>query len=264
MLRLARTPRWLGWFALTAVLCVAFLLLGQWQWGRYETRAARADRVEAHYGADPVPVAEVVGERPLPVGQEWRRVVAQGRYEPAQTVLARNRPHDGEYGYEVLVPLRLDDGSTLVVDRGWAPNADEGAAVRPDVPAPPAGEVEVTGWARLGEPSLGRDMPPDQVASIHLPEVADRVGGPVLGGYLDLQEERGEGVAAAPERPRPLEEPDTGTGPHLAYALQWWLGIPVAVGYVLVALRREARTEAGLPARAPRPRKVRVWDEEDG
>lgn len=263
MLRLVLTPRWLGWCAATAVACVAFALLGQWQWGRYETKQARADRVEAHYAAEAVPVGEVVGEDALPVAEEWRRVVAVGRYEPAQTVLARNRPCDGEYGYEVLVPLRLDDGQTLVVDRGWVPNSDAGAEVRPDVPAPPAGDVRVTGWARPGEPGLERDMPPDQVASIDLPEIADRVGSPVLGGYVVLQQEEGEGVAAAPDRPAALDEPETGTGPHLAYAIQWWLAVPAAVGYLWLALRREARTAAGLPARE-RPRKVRIWDEEDG
>ena len=64
MLRLALTPRWLGWLALAVLVALACLWLGQWQWDKYEDRAARADRIEAHYEADPVPATEVLGEDP--------------------------------------------------------------------------------------------------------------------------------------------------------------------------------------------------------
>lgn len=258
MLRRALTPRWLGWSLLAVLLSVAFVLLGQWQWGRYEDKQARADRVEAHYTAAPVPVSDVVGTDPLPLAREWTRVTATGRYDAERTVLVRNRPRDGSYGYEVLVPLRLEDGSTLVVDRGWVPNSPKGAEVRPEVPAPPAGEVTVTGWVKPGEATLDRQMPQDLVASIHLPEVAPRVGGEVLGGYAVLQSED-----PSAERPASLDEPDTGIGPHMAYAIQWWLGIPAVWTYLWLALRRESRAASGEPV-AARPKKVRVWDEEDG
>ncbi len=55
--------------------------------------------------------------------------------------------------------------------------------------------------------------------------------------------------------------PDTDTGPHLAYAIQWWLVIPALWVFVVVALRREAQE---ADPSTPRPRKVRIWDEEDG
>ena len=63
------------------------------------------------------------------------------------------------------------------------------------------------------------------------------------------------------ERPDPLAVPDTDTGPHMAYAIQWWLVIPAGWVFVVLALRREAQEGVG---RAPRPKKVRIWDEEDG
>lgn len=256
MVRLALTPRWLGWFALAIAASVACVLLGQWQWGKYEDRSARADRIEAHYEADPVPVTEVLGQTPVPLEDEWTRVRASGEYVADERLLVRNRPLSGSYGYEVLVPLRLADGQVLVVDRGWVPNSPKGADVAPDVPAPPTGEVTVTGWVRLGEQSLGRDMPAGQLASIHLPEASERIGEDVLGGYISLQSEQ-----PRTERPEPLEVPDTGTGPHLAYAIQWWLVIPAFWVFLVMALRREARDGAQIGAR---PKKVRIWDEEDG
>lgn len=256
MLRLFLTPKWLGWLALAVLATLVCTWLGQWQWSRYEDKAARADRIEAHYGADPVPVTDVLTRQPVATERQWTKVTATGEYLPDEQLLVRNRPLEGTYGYEVLVPLRLAGGERLVVDRGWVPNSPKGADVTPPVPPPPTGTVTVTGWVQQSEPDLGRDMPAGQVASIHLPEVADRVGGPVLGGYVALDTEDPQ-----VERPAPLEEPDTGTGPHLAYAIQWWLVGPAALVFYVMALRREAG--AGTP-RAPREKKVRIWDEEDG
>ena len=39
-------------------------------------------------------------------------------------MLLRNRVRDGEGGYDVLTPLVLDDGTAVVVDRGWVPRND--------------------------------------------------------------------------------------------------------------------------------------------
>ncbi len=58
----------------------------------------------------------------------------------------------------------------------------------------------MTGWVRLGEASLGRDLPSGQVASINLDEVSEQVDGQVLGAYLELQQESPE--ASAPSRSR--------------------------------------------------------------
>ncbi len=256
MLRLALSPRWLGWLALAVLAALVCVWLGQWQWSRYEDKAARADRIEAHYDGDPVPVTDVLGPEAVPIDREWTKVTATGVYLPQEQLLVRNRPLQGTYGYEVLVPLRLPDGQRVVVDRGWVPNSPKGADVAPEVPPPPQGTVTVTGWVHGSETDLGKDLPAGQVASIHLPDVEERMGGPVLGGYVSLEAED-----PSVERPAPLEVPDTGTGPHMAYAIQWWLVVPAVFVLWVLALRREAGVES---PRAPRPKKVRIWDEEDG
>ena len=43
---------------------------------------------------------------------------------PRKTLLVRNRPFEGTYGYEVLVPFIDASGATVLVDRGWVQNAD--------------------------------------------------------------------------------------------------------------------------------------------
>jgi cytochrome oxidase assembly protein ShyY1 len=266
VLRVLATRRWLGALALAAAFAVLAFFLGQWQWHRYEERRERADRITAHYDAAPVPLGGLVGTGPLPLEREWTRVSVTGRYAAGEPLLVRNRPLEGTYGYEVLSAFNLPDGRNLLVNRGWVRNA-ESAQSRPEVPPAPTGTVVVSGWLRLSERSLGRDLPPGQVASINLPQAEQQLGTDLLGAYLVLDREQATG-GGAPPRPHRLERPDTALGPHQAYAFQWWGAM--AVGFVLVffGVRREYRDRLeteGTPTRprAARPRRVRVWDEED-
>ena len=265
MLRVLLSRRWLGALAAAAVLAVAAFYLGRWQWHRYEAKNARADRIESHYSAPAQPLRSVLGAEPLTLARDWTRVQDTGRYAGGSPLLVRNRPWEGIYGYEVVVPLVLSSGQAVLVDRGWVPNAARAAAL-PDVPPTPSGDVTVTGWARQGEPSLGRTPPAGQLASVNVAEAQRQVGVPLLGGYVALQREvLADG--STPPRPRALEKPDTDLGPHQAYAFQWWLAMPVGFVLVFFGVRREAR-EGGLSgvevaAAPPKPKKVRIWDEED-
>ena len=85
--------------------------------------------------------------------------------------------------------------------------------------------------------------------------------GSVLPGYLLLQSETlPDGTS--PPRPQALGDPDRDLGPHQAYAYQWWL--LMVMGFVLIpfGIRRELRLED--PEKYPaKPKKTRIWDEED-
>ena len=258
--------RWLGALAAAAVFAIACFYLGRWQWGRHVTKHERAHRITSHYTATPEPLSAALPDvrTPLPLAKEWTPVTVTGSYAADSLQLVRNRPNDGDYGYEVVVPLQVPGGGSLLVDRGWIPNANT-AAQRPDIPATPTGTVTVTGWLRPGEVSLHREMPAGQLASINLPEASRATGAQLYGAYLIVKSERsasGQHIARA----TPLAAPDTDEGPHLAYAFQWWLF--GAAGFVLVGVgvRREAlegRAVATGQPRQPKPRKVRIWDEED-
>ncbi len=45
----------------------------------------------------------------------------KGSYDAAGQRIVRNRPLNGQPGYEVVVPFKLDSGETVVIDRGWLP-----------------------------------------------------------------------------------------------------------------------------------------------
>lgn len=235
---LLRERAWWGGLLLVIGLSVVFALLGRWQWHRYEAKEIRRDVVTVNYDAAPVPLREVLprSDSALPAGKQWTPVRVSGSYQADRALLVRNRPLNEQTGYEVLVPLRLADGSLLVVDRGWLPAGRTGAA--PDsVPPTPSGPVTVVVRLRPGEPAVDRQAPAGQIQRIDLADVARRTTEPVQPAY---------GVLAG-ETPRPasapvlLPRPDVDLGPHLSYFFQWF-GFSLAAYLVWAALLvREAQ-----------------------
>ena len=244
-----RRPAWLAGLAAVAVFAAAAALLGTWQWDRGEAADARDDSVADHYDLPPVDPAEVVVDGAVPRAAQWTPVTLSGRYDPV-TVAIRNRPQDGRNGFLVASPFVLDravDGRDVVwVVRGWAPAVDEGL---PAVPAPPSGRTEAVARVRVAEEPLGRPGPEGQAYRIAAADLAAAgpdvpVAARAVEGYAILaQGSPGSGQPLV-EIPRPARDP----GPHLAYALQWWLFSVAGFGIWFAFYRRSAREEAAREA----------------
>lgn len=264
ILSLALTRRWLGWIAFTTLFAVVCVGLAQWQWARRVEAVAEIRVVAQNWDAAPVALREVLpGDAPLAPEAEWIPVVLEGEYLLDEQLLVRNRPLTGRPGFEVLTPLLLDTGEVFIVDRGWVPTGETQDS--PDVvPAPPSGPVEVLVRLKPGEPTIaGRGAPEGQIATIHLPELAQRVeGGPVVTGAYGLLDSE---TPAPAERPVAALRPAPDEGPHLSYTFQWYLFALLGfVGYGW-ALRQEHRglreEETGEPA-PRRPRRSGPTDDE--
>lgn len=263
MLSTLLSRRWLGGLALAVALAVAFVLLGTWQWHRRELRLAANAAVADNYDTEPVPLdAALATAGPggsaaaagsvLDPAAEWTPVALRGRYHDGDTVLVRNRTLAGRPGYHVLVPFEDASGRVLVVDRGFLPTGQDGSG--PDtVPPAPAGDVRVVARLRPPEPDGGGESPPGQVRRIRpadvvaagvSPPAGDRL---VTGAYGVLAAER----PSPPVAPVPLPRPEIDEGPHLSYALQWFVFALGAVGVWVTLLRREVRdgTAGPVPAR---------------
>ncbi|GAA1725817.1 SURF1 family cytochrome oxidase biogenesis protein [Microcella frigidaquae] len=258
ILALALTRRWLGWLAFTTLFAVVCVGLAQWQWARRLEAVAEIRVVAQNWDAPPVALTEVLpGDAPLDPAAEWTPVVLEGEYLVDEQLLVRNRPFGGRPGFEVLTPLLLDSGAVFIVNRGWVPTGDEQDS--PDaVPAPPEGPVEVIARLKPGEPTIaGRGAPEGQIATIHLPELAERVsGGPVIEGAYGLLDRE---QPASAERPVAALRPVADEGPHLSYTFQWYLF--ALLGFIGFgwALRHEHRVlraaESGEPIAPPRRRR---------
>lgn len=246
------------WVILTlaALLLIPTMIrLGIWQMHRYELRTDRNQLVADALAADPVPVTRLTAPGDaVTTGERYRGVTAKGRFDTDDEVVVRRRTNsDEEVGYHVLTPFVLTDGKVLLVNRGWIPADGTSQTAFPEIPAPPRGELTVTGRLMPDETTEAsgikdlKGLPDRQIMLIDSERQARRLGVPVLGGYV---------VQTSPEprgdTPEPIGEPGRENAAlNYAYAVQWWLfaaGVPVG-WFVLV--RRERRDRAEAAAAAP-------------
>ncbi len=254
--RFLLSRRWVITVLIALLLIPATIRLGFWQLHRHEARVARNELIARSLTAPPVAFDSLTAPgRAVPKDLTWRAVTATGSYDTAHEFVVRKRTDAGgdNIGYFVVTPLKLADGQgEVLVNRGWVASGSS-ATDYPDVPAAPAGDVTVTGRMRADETAAGsgiRDrggLPDRQFNLINSAQQTARSGAAVLPGYLELT-----ATAPAPaSQPELLPEPNhSDIGPHMAYAVQWWLFtamIPVG-GWILV--RREAKDRAGEAARA--------------
>jgi cytochrome oxidase assembly protein ShyY1 len=243
--RFLLTRRWLALHVLVLVLIPAFVLLGRWQFGRFEERSAASELAATNLAAAPVPLERLA--RPgvaVPREMRYRGVTATGTYDPGHEMLVRRRVQNGKPGFYVLTPLVTPGGPAVLVNRGWV-SMGPTAETPPEVPPPATGEVSVTGRLRPAETADSTGiralpgLPAGQVMLIDTPAIAERLPYPVFGGFVELAEQR----PAAASAPDPVPEPDTGSGGglNLAYGVQWWLFIGIAIVGWITLIRREAR-----------------------
>ena len=211
-----------------------FVTAGLWQHDRMRQKLAMRDQLDAAAREAPVP---------LPATSDWssvrfRPVLATGTFDAAHQILLDNRIHGGRPGYDVIAPLVLADGRTVLVDRGWV----DGGATRASLPSvpPPPGVVSIPG--RI-------NFPP----SSYLELTSDTVTGP-LWQNLDLARySKATGLAVLPvivEQTAPADAadtlvrdwpaPDLGVEKHRIYMVQWFAFAALAVGFwIYFALRRK-------------------------
>jgi cytochrome oxidase assembly protein ShyY1 len=235
VLALLRQPRWIGLVAITVGLCVLFWWLGSWQFDRHEARSAQNSAVQQSLAEAPASLDDVMPDPSvLAPEREHRSVTLTGSYLVEAQTLQRN-PR-GRSGFAVLTPLELATGGTVLVERGFVPRSLEDPNAPADSVTPPSGPVEVTVRLRQPQTSSGRVAPDGQVFDIDPASYPVPLPAPVYTAYGELEEQSPE-PSAGLELPPPA---DIGLGPHLLYAIQWWLFIPLALVGLVLLLRREA------------------------
>jgi len=213
---------------LRAVLAVALgvavtmlaLALGDWQTRRGDAKEELQARWNAAEAAVPVAIKDrdqvQAATRSLPL-----RVTLRGEFLPASTVFVDNRALDGIAGFQVVTPLRLESGLTVLVNRGWHARDGRDPARLPDL-VTPTGKVEVEGLAIERLPRL------IELARTELPalpgiwpnldyESFERGAGLDVVRLVVLQtNEDGDGLR------RSWPRPAAGVEKHRGYALQWY------------------------------------------
>lgn len=221
----ARAPRPL-WPAivLSALVFCVLVALGTWQVQRLAWKNELVATIESRVHADPLPLQAVLADGRSIADQEYTRVSLSGVFDQ------RSERHffatfDGESGYYVYTPLKLDSGEFVFVNRGFVPFDRKEAATR--VEGQIAGRVTVTGLLREGLTEKPSWLVPDNDPARNIFYWKDiramretsglAASEPVLGVFVD-----------ADATPNPGGLPAGGVtmidlpNNHLQYAMTWY------------------------------------------
>jgi cytochrome oxidase assembly protein ShyY1 len=231
-----RLLKLLAFALLVAVTCVA---LGIWQIARLHQKQQYNETVLAGLAADPEPFGSLVADGVDPEDLRYRRAEATGNYDAEGEIVLYGRSSDGQAGNHLLTPLVLSDGTGIIVDRGWVPVAvrEPGDAIA----APPTGSVRVEGVLfpseTLHSGAVGSEAAVTTLAKIDLARIQAQLPYEIAPLYLLLRTQSPSQGAL----PVPATLPVLSEGPHLSYAIQWFMFAAVAlIGFVILALREGA------------------------
>lgn len=203
--------------ALTIVFTVVCVRLGIWQLDRLAQRRAFNARLETRLSAPPRAVDSLPADT---ASGHYSRVRARGVFVYGNEAVLAARSQMGSPGVHVFTPLRLADGTQVMVNRGW-------------VYAPDAMTIDATVWHEhdgdtvtvIGYAETWKERAPRGTAdrrgvvrALDSAAVAHIVGGPIRSYYVAQTSDSARG----PQRPVRLGEPVLDDGSHKNYAIQWF------------------------------------------
>jgi surfeit locus 1 family protein len=212
-------------------------------------REAFNSRVEEQMNAEPLQLNEETLDLDL-YSLEYRQVMVKGNYLPEDEIVLRNQVWQTEFGTELGValftPLLIDGtNAAILVERGWITqdHADKNSrAIYIQ-----EGTVTVTGRLRRAETdfSINEWLHPDPDGeldtwnNLNIERIAKQMEAPLLPVYLQLipkAEQTDPPFASQPSL-------DLSEGPHLGYAIQWFIfAALLLIGYPLYVQRQERKS----------------------
>ncbi|CAG8466137.1 10228_t:CDS:2 [Ambispora leptoticha] len=134
-------------YLLTLIPIITFGL-GTWQVQRLRWKMGLINEAQERISKPPMKLPKHIN---LDVLDElsYRRVYATGQFRHDQEMLLGIRHHDNKPGYFVITPLERENGSTVLVKRGWISKEKADPAIRPKSQV--KGIVSVEGLVKKSE-----------------------------------------------------------------------------------------------------------------
>ncbi len=214
-------------------IAVACLWLGNWQLERREEKQILFDQFEN------APLLSL--EQAVKQDRHFSRVQAWGQFDDTRHVLLDNMIFKGRAGVHVLTPFMLNNGTAILVNRGWLPLPPD----RRHLPLVPTVrsvrtingilKKPTTDGPRLGKPDeLVTDQWPQLVTYLDLETVSDALDTPLHPWLLQLDPTEPGGFAG-----RQWKAAVMGPEVHAAYAFQWFaLALATMIIWLTMGVRR--------------------------
>jgi surfeit locus 1 family protein len=237
------TRRW--WWATLLVIAMMIVLarLGIWQLDRLQQRRASNAELIASLAADPMDLnsTELPAEiEPL----RNRKVEASGHFDLGEQLILLVQNWEGYAGVHLITPLVLEDGQTAVlVDRGWIPDAeaDPAGIAQYDINGPTSVDgVIATSEIISRNKDAAPGAPQDKWYRVDVGAIQQQMPYELLPFYVIQAPDGNEQLPY-----RALPEIDLSDGPHLSYAIQWFIfSIGLGIGYLALVHKNLQKPDA--------------------
>lgn len=217
---------------------VVLVRLGFWQLDRLEWRRGKAAFTAQQLALPPLALTPDV-ELPADLTTlKTRRGAARGEFDFANQVALKLQNHNGVPGVHLIAPLVVGDGVAVLVDRGWIPQSEAAPERWTQFDEP--GSADVSGFIRLTETApnateVAPAGPQSEWYRVDIDEIQAQMPYRLLPVYV-LQSPV-EGQAELPARVDP--QFDLSEGPHLGYAIQWFIFAAILGGGYIYQLTRK-------------------------
>jgi surfeit locus 1 family protein len=203
--------------AMVALVALA-LALGNWQRHRAGEKSDAAALAVAAERQAPLELAAAGGDA---AAELYRRVHGTGEYDTSHAVMIDNKVHNGQPGYEVVMPFKLTPGGSYVlVNRGWVAQG----RTRRDPPAvqTPSGRVEIIGRATIPSKRYLELKIDAEEGSLRQNLDIERIAVSSGLSLLPFVVEQADPVIPEDDLIRDWPKPDFGIERHLSYMVQWY------------------------------------------
>ena len=221
---------------LALLMAGLFVGLGVWQLARNDQKHRKVAREKAAY-ARPAPAVTTLGAG----ARDGTRVEARGTFDGAHETALRNQVRSDHVGVDVLTPLRLADGSSVLVDRGWVHASAQGGIT---TDPPPRGTVVVHGLVHASNPFSADDsvdhLPDGRLAvpRVDLDAIGKTMPYQLRPVWIEAQAITPPQAGNVPQLPQP-PAPDPVN--HMEYAIEWFAFALIPIVGWPIALRRFLR-----------------------
>ncbi|KRB51401.1 hypothetical protein ASE04_11535 [Rhizobium sp. Root708] len=224
---------------LMVLLIAALVSLGVWQIERLSWKEALIARVDQRVHGEPVTApARPEWEKVNRATDEYRHVTAEGTLDNGKETLIYASTTLGP-GYWVITPLNLDDGTSVLINRGFVPTERREPATRTEgqISTP----VKITGLLRITEPKgtliKSNDPVNERWYSRDVAAIAEqRTVANVAPFFIDADNTQNPGGLPVGGLTQ-IAFPNN----HLVYAITWFVLAIMATGLLVFVLRSELR-----------------------
>lgn len=224
------------------------LYLGSWQMSRAALKVSMQVASEQASLDAAVPIAAV--SNLVQSAENYRRVSVRGQYDGDRQFLWDNRTLNGQAGFEVIIPMKLESGDWVLINRGWvAPGISRAALPEVALPSDTAQTtIDIEGV--LSRPSKGFSSG-DAVPSVgewprllqffDYASISTALGEPVLPVVVQIQAVGISGEDTIVYTPRPewltanWQPAASGPAKHYSYAFQWFaMALALSIIFIFV------------------------------